>query len=97
MIVMNKLLAKTPWNPASLKANLLAWLRHLRGQGNVRLLLLLVSAAGLVALLAFIYLKSQGVDYRQQNEILGYLRELKEIDGRWDIEVLRARVEGPSG
>lgn len=54
-------------------------------------------AAGLVALLGFFYLKSQGVDYRLQGEILGYLRELREIDGRWDIEVLRARVEVASG
>lgn len=54
-------------------------------------------AAGLIALLGFFYLKSQGVDYRLQGEILGYLRELREIDGRWDIEVLRARVEVASG
>ena len=56
-----------------------------------------VLAAGLVALLGFLYLKSQGVDYQRQSEILGYLRELREIDGHWDIEVLRARVEGTSG
>jgi len=54
-------------------------------------------AAALVALLGFLYLKSQGVDYRRQGEILGYLRELREIDGRWDLEVLRARTEGHSG
>lgn len=97
MIVMNKLLAKNRLSPELLKSNFRASLRHVLAQGNARLLLLVVSAAGLVALLGFIYLKSQGVDYRQQNEILGYLRELKEIDGRWDIEVLRARVEGASG
>jgi len=97
MIVMNKLLEKKKWNPEALKTNLLAQLRQTRSGGNARLLLLLAVAAALVVLLGFIYLKSQGVDYRQQSEILGYLRELKEIDGRWDIEILRARVEGASG
>jgi len=56
-----------------------------------------LGAIGLVGLLGFLYQKSQGVDYRQQGEILGYLRELKEIDGSWDLEVLRARVEGTTG
>jgi len=62
-----------------------------------RLPLTALVAVGLVALLGFLYLKSQGVDYRAQAEILDYLRELKEIDGRGDLEVLRARVEGASG
>jgi two-component system NtrC family sensor kinase len=64
---------------------------------RVRLPLLGLVAAGLVALLGFLYIKSQGVDYRRQGEILGYLRELREIDSRWDFEVLRARTEGHSG
>ena len=59
--------------------------------------LIALIAAALIALLGFLYLKSQGVDYRRQNEILGYLRELREIDARWDLEVLRSRVEGASG
>jgi two-component system NtrC family sensor kinase len=95
--VMKKLLEKKNWSPDAAKANLRALLQRAGSGGNTRLLLLLAGAAALVALLGFIYLKSQGVDYRQQSEILGYLRELKEIDGRWDIEVLRARVEGASG
>ena len=56
-----------------------------------------LGAVGLVALLGFLYQKSQGVDYRQQGEVLSYLRELKEIDASWDLEVLRGRVEGTSG
>ena len=64
---------------------------------DARLPLTALLAAALVALLGFLYLKSQGIDYRAQGDILGYLRELKEIDGRWDVEVLRARVEGTSG
>lgn len=97
MILMNKILAKTPWNPELLKASMRTLMQRARADGNTRLVLFVIGAVVLVALLGFIYLKSQGVDYRQQNEILGYLRELKEIDARWDLEVLRARVEGASG
>ncbi len=62
-----------------------------------RLPLIIAVAATLVALLGFLYTKSQGVDYQKQSNILGSLRELKEIDGRWDLEVLRARAESASG
>ena len=33
------------------------------------------------------------VDLRDRNDILGLLRELKEIDSRWDVDVLRAHTE----
>ena len=55
--------------------------------------LLGLAALALVAVLVFLYDKTQAVDLREQNEILGFLRELKEIDGRWDVDVLRARLE----
>jgi signal transduction histidine kinase len=64
---------------------------------NLRLFGMIAGAAALIGLLGFLYLKSQGVDYRQQSEILGYLRELKEIDGRGDLEVLRSRIEVAAG
>jgi len=56
-----------------------------------------LAALALVAALAFLYDKTQAIDLREQNEILGYLRELKEIDGRWDVDVLRARLEPAAG
>jgi signal transduction histidine kinase len=55
--------------------------------------LLCVGAAALAGALAFLYNKTQAIDLRQQNEILGYLRELKDIDSRWDLDVVRARSE----
>ena len=58
--------------------------------------LLCVAAAALAALLAFLYDRTQAIDLRQQNEILGFLRELKEIDNRWDIDLLRVRSELPA-
>jgi two-component system NtrC family sensor kinase len=56
-------------------------------------LLLGLAALVLVGVLMFLYDKTQAVDLRKQNEILGFLRELKEIDGRWDVDVLRTRIE----
>jgi len=56
-----------------------------------------LAALALVAALAFLYDKTQAIDLREQNEILDYLRELKEIDGRWDVDVLRARLEPAAG
>ena len=56
-------------------------------------LLLGLAALALVATLAFLYDKTQAVDLREQNEVLGFLRVLHEIDGRWDVNVLRARLE----
>lgn len=82
MILINKLLPKIMRSPTTLKAQGASLLQRTRSDGNARLLLFVIGAVALVSLLAFIYLKSQGVDYRQQNEILGYLRELKEIDAR---------------
>lgn len=78
-------------------AELLARGREIVLSRKVRTPLIMLIAAALVALLGFLYLKSQGVDYRRQNEILSYLRDLREIDARWDLEVLRARIEGASG
>ena len=56
-------------------------------------ILLCVAATALAAVLAFLYDKTEAVDLRQQNEILGFLRELREIDSRWDLDVVRARTE----
>ncbi len=60
--------------------------------------LLGIGALALVAVLVFLYDRTQAIDVRDQGEVLGHLRVLKEIDGRWDVDILRARVEaGSSG
>ncbi|BCK86424.1 adaptive-response sensory-kinase SasA [Sideroxyarcus emersonii] len=41
----------------------------------------------------FFYDKTQAVDLREQNEVMSLLNEVKEIDGRWDMEVQRARID----
>jgi signal transduction histidine kinase len=59
----------------------------------VQNILLALGAAALVGALYFLYNKTEAVDLRERNEILGMLRELKEIDVRWDVDVLRARLD----
>ncbi|MEQ1879706.1 MAG: ATP-binding protein [Burkholderiales bacterium] len=50
-------------------------------------------SVAMIVLLVFLYIKTEAVDLRGEHEILGLLRELKEIDGRWDVDVLRASLE----
>ena len=63
----------------------------------LRNILLGLGALVLMAVLAFLYDRTQTVDMRDRGEVLEGLRALKEIDGRWDLEVLRARLESGSG
>lgn len=55
--------------------------------------LLVIAALALVGVLAFLYDKTQAGDMRGQSEALSRLRELKEIDARWDADVLRSATE----
>jgi signal transduction histidine kinase len=60
---------------------------------GVRWALAATGAALLVALLGYFYLKTHGADVKRKNEVLALLRELKEIDVRWDMDLWRARTE----
>jgi len=61
-----------------------------------RNLLLGIGALALVAALVFLYDRTQAIDLRDRGQVLAFLKVLKEIDSRWDLELLRARVEpGP--
>ena len=54
------------------------------------------AAAAVIALaaaLVVLYARAQGADAARQGEVLGWLRELKEIDARWDVELVRIRHE----
>jgi two-component system NtrC family sensor kinase len=52
-----------------------------------------VAALVLGVALAYLYVKSPAVDVARQQAVLGHLRDLKQIDARWDVSVLRARAE----
>ncbi|HEU0188754.1 MAG TPA: ATP-binding protein [Gallionella sp.] len=58
-----------------------------------RHLLFTIATFGLIAALVFLYNKTEAVDLSERNEIVSLLRELQEIEGRWDIDVLRMRME----
>ena len=55
----------------------------------------LMAGAGLLlaAILAFLFFKTQGADVKRSGEVLAALRQLKQIDARWDVDVLRSRAE----
>jgi len=56
---------------------------------------LIVSAVAVVlaTILGFLYFKTQGADVKRKNEVLAQLRELKEIDVRWDADLWRMHSE----
>jgi hypothetical protein len=60
---------------------------------HLRHFLIVLVALALVAALAFLYEKTQAVDLRLRNDVASVLDTLREIDGRWDIDVLRERSE----
>lgn len=60
---------------------------------NFRHLLTAIVAGALIATLAFLYAKTQAIDLRERNDIAALLDTLREIDGRWDIDILRERTE----
>jgi len=59
----------------------------------VRRALLAAVTVALAAILGYLYLKTEGADFKRQNEVLAALRELKEFDSRWDVDILRIHTE----
>jgi two-component system, NtrC family, sensor kinase len=68
-------------------------LRRLTAAKPVRGSVVGAIAVVLAATLGFLYYKTQATGLARHNEVLALLRELKEIDARWDVEVFRARGE----
>lgn len=58
-----------------------------------RHLLTTIATFGLIAALVFLYNKTEAVDLSERNEIIALLRELQEIESRWNIDVLQMRLE----
>ena len=50
------------------------------------------AALALVAILSFLIVKTRSVDFEANNEILATLRQLKQIDAEWNVDVLRSRT-----
>jgi len=60
---------------------------------HLRHFLTAIVALVLMAALAYLYEKTQAVDLSERNAIAAKLDSLREIDSRWDIDVLRQRTE----
>lgn len=81
---------------ATQPAVLLARLQRILAVKAARQGLIAAACVVLAALLGFLYFKTQGTDIKRGNEVLAMLRDLKEIDSRWDIDTWRLRSEvGP--
>ena len=48
-----------------------------------------LGAAFLLAMLVFLFVKTAGMDVKQDTHALSLLREMKDLDSRWDEDVLR--------
>ena len=66
---------------------------RLRMAKAVRRALLAAVTVALAAILGYLYFKTEGADFKRQNEVLAALRELKEFDSRWDVDILRVHTE----
>jgi signal transduction histidine kinase len=70
-----------------------AMLQRLMAVKAARWVLATAAAALLAAILGYLYFKTQGADVKRKSETLALLRELKEIDVRWDVDLWRMRTE----
>src|SRR5215468_1992151 len=56
---------------------------------STRSVLTAIGAVALAATLAFLFFKTEATDLRSDNRALGVLREMKDIDTRWDVDASR--------
>ena len=63
-----------------------------RGKG-LRILMVMALVAGLIGVLAVLYLKSSNVDTEKKTQVEGYLKQLKQLDAEWNVDVLKSRME----
>ena len=54
-----------------------------------------LAAALLLGALAFLYARTESVDFGGHNEALALLREVKDLDAAWDRDAIRLRTEPP--
>jgi two-component system, NtrC family, sensor kinase len=59
---------------------------------NTSRALYVLAATVLVAILGVLYIQTREVDFDTNNEIIGALRQLKQVDAEWNVDVLRAKT-----
>ena len=57
--------------------------------GSTRSALLALGAAALLAALVFLFVKTEAIDFKNDAQALSLLREMKDLDTRWDVDALR--------
>ncbi|MFL6672126.1 MAG: diguanylate cyclase domain-containing protein [Massilia sp.] len=57
-----------------------------------RLQLAFAAVAVLTLLLAFLFIRTEGVDLQAQNRVMLNLRELEKLDAEWNANILRAHI-----
>ena len=62
-----------------------------------RHMLFVIATFGLIAVLVFLYYKTEAVNVSERNEVVASLRDLQEIESRWDNDVLSMRLEMEPG
>ncbi len=59
---------------------------------NKRVILYALAAVLLVVVLGGLFTQTRRVDFETQNEIFNKLRELKQVDAEWDVNLLRSKT-----
>lgn len=52
----------------------------------------ILAAVVLIGVLAFLFNKTRAVDFDEHNEIISNLRQLKQIDAEWNIDVFKSKM-----
>jgi len=59
----------------------------------VRFVLAIAVICALIAGLVVLYAKTSSVDAEKKTEVEGYLKQLKQLDAEWNVDVLKSRME----
>src|SRR2546422_171282 len=59
----------------------------------LRIFLVGASVVALIGVLALLYAKTRSVDADKKAEVEGYLKQLKQLDAEWNVDVLKSRME----
>ncbi len=59
---------------------------------NIKIVLYALVAVFLVVILGVLFTQTRRVDFGVQNEIFDTLRELKQVDAEWDVDLLRSKT-----
>ena len=59
----------------------------------LRAVLVGLTVTALAAVLVFLYAKTRSVDADKKAQIEGHLKQMKQLDAEWNVDVLKSRME----